>query len=121
MAITTTTLMPAPVEQSFSYKLLAVPTPYFVHAIPAMPLRMPRNGGTTLRTARYSPLPSAVVPLGNSGIEPPPVVPNRIFIDAKMDFYGQYIILNEQVTLQSQDPKKYGVSKSSLIDLELAA
>ncbi len=25
--------------------------------------------------------------------------------DAKMDFYGTYIYLNEQVTLQNQDPK----------------
>lgn len=42
---------------------------------------------------------------------------NRV-IDARIDFYGQYIQLNEQVTLQSQDPKKNGVYKLSLIDLE---
>ncbi len=29
---------------------------------------------------------------------------NRM-IDAQIDFYGQYIQLNEQVTLQNQDPK----------------
>ncbi|KKN67875.1 hypothetical protein LCGC14_0456620 [marine sediment metagenome] len=104
MSITTTTTLPAPVQQSFSYKLLSVPTPYFIHRIPAMLKRMPRNGGTTLRMRRYNALPTAKVPLGNSGVTPPPVNLTAVNIDAEIDFYGQYIILNEQVTLQNQDP-----------------
>jgi hypothetical protein len=28
-------------------------------------------------------------------------------IDAKMSFYGTYIAINEQVTLQNQDPKQF--------------
>lgn len=66
--------------------------------------RMPRNGGTTLRMRRYNALPTAKVPLGNSGVTPPPVNLTAVNIDAEIDFYGQYIILNEQVTLQNQDP-----------------
>jgi N4-gp56 family major capsid protein len=104
MSVTTTTTLPAPVQQSFSYKLLSVPTPYFIHRIPAMLKQMPRNGGTTLRMRRYNALPTAKVPLGNSGVTPPPVNLTAVNIDAEMDFYGQYIILNEQVTLQNQDP-----------------
>ena len=104
MSITTTSVLPAPVQQSFSYKLLSVPTPYFIHKIPAMLKQMPRNGGTTLRMRRYNPLPTATVPLGNSGVNPPPVQLTAINIDAVIDFYGQYILLNEQVTLQNQDP-----------------
>ncbi len=104
MSITTTSVLPAPVQQSFSYKLLSVPTPYFIHKIPAMLKQMPRNGGTTLRMRRYNPLPVAKVPLGNSGVNPPPVQLTAVNIDAQMDFYGQYILLNEQVTLQNQDP-----------------
>lgn len=104
MSITTTSVLPAPVQQSFSYKLLSVPTPYFIHKIPAMLKQMPRNGGTTLRMRRYNPLPTATVPLGNSGILPPPVQLTAVNIDAQMDFYGQYILINEQVTLQNQDP-----------------
>jgi N4-gp56 family major capsid protein len=118
MSVTTTSTLPAPVQQSFSYKLLSVPTPYFIHRIPAMLKQMPRNGGTTLRMRRYNPLPTAKVPLGNSGVTPPPVNLTAVNIDAEMDFYGQYIILNEQVTLQNQDPKMDGVSKSFLMDLE---
>ena len=42
------------------------------HKLPAMLKQMPRNGGTTLRMRRYNPLNTATVPLGNSGITPPP-------------------------------------------------
>ncbi len=101
---TTSTVLPAPVQQSFSYKLLSVPVPYMIHNIPAMLKHMPRNGGTTLRMRRYNPLATATVPLGNSGVTPPPQQLTAINIDAEIDFYGTYIILNEQVTLQNQDP-----------------
>ena len=104
MSVTTTSVLPAPVQQSFSFKLLSVAVPYMIHKIPADLKSMPRNGGTTLRMRRYNPLATAPVPLGNSGITPPPQQLTAINIDAKMDFYGTYILLNEQVTLQNQDP-----------------
>jgi N4-gp56 family major capsid protein len=118
MAITTTSTLPAPIQASFSYKLLSVPVPDFIYRIPAMKKQMPRNGGTTLRMRRYNPLNTAMVPLGNSGITPPAQNLTALDIDAKISFYGTYIQLNEQVTLQNQDPKMNGVSKLSLIDLE---
>lgn len=75
-----------------------------IHKIPAMRKNMPRNGGTTLRMRRYNPLNTAMVPLGNSGVTPPPQNLTAVDIDAKISFYGTYVILNEQVTLQNQDP-----------------
>jgi len=104
MGVTTTTVLPAPVQQSFSFKLLSVPVPYMIHKIPAELKSMPRNGGTTLRFRRYNPLATAPVPLGNAGITPAPQTLTALNIDARMDFYGTYILLNEQVTLQNQDP-----------------
>jgi N4-gp56 family major capsid protein len=104
MSITTTSTLPAPVQQSFSYKLLSVPVPNMIHKIPAMLKVMPRNGGTTLRMRRYNPLSTAMVPLGNSGVTPPPQNLTAVDIDAKISFYGTYVQLNEQVTLQNQDP-----------------
>jgi len=104
MAITTTSTLPAPVQQSFSYKLLSVPVPNMIHKIPAMLKNMPRNGGTTLRMRRYNPLNTAMVPLGNSGVTPPPQNLTAVDIDAKISFYGTYVQINEQVTLQNQDP-----------------
>ena len=62
-----------------------------------------------------------MVPLGNSGVTPPAQNLTAVDIDAKISFYGTYVQLNEQVTLQNQDPKMYGVYKSSLIDLEAVA
>lgn len=104
MNTTTTTVLPPPVQQSLDAKLLSVPTPRFIYKIPAMQKKMPSNGGDTLRMIRYNALASATVPLGNSGITPPAQQLTSVFIDAKMDFYGTYIKLNEQVTLQRQDP-----------------
>lgn len=102
--ITTTSTLPAPVQQSFSYKLLSVPVPNMIHKIPAVKKEMPRNGGTTLRMRRYNPLPVSMVPLGNTGVTPPATQLTAVNIDATISFYGQYIILNEQVVLQNQDP-----------------
>jgi len=75
-----------------------------IHKIPAFLKQMPRNGGTTLRMRRYNPLPTAPVPLGNSGLTPPPTNLTAVDLDATISFYGQYILLNDQVTLQNQDP-----------------
>jgi N4-gp56 family major capsid protein len=96
MSITTTSILPAPVQQSFSYKLLSVPVPNMIHKIPAMLKVMPRNGGTTLRMRRYNPLAVALVPLGNSGVTPPA----------------------QNLTAVDIDAKHWGVVKFSLIDLE---
>jgi len=104
MTITTTTTLPAPLQASFSMKLLSVPTPYLIHKLGADLKTMPRNGGTTSRMRRYNPLATAMVPLGNSGITPPPQNLTAINIDAAISFYGTYILMNEQVTLTAQDP-----------------
>lgn len=104
MPITTTTILPAPVQQSFSFKLLSVPVPNMIHKIPAMKKNMPRNGGQVLRMRRYNPLATAMVPLGNTGVTPPAQTLSAVDIDARISFYGTYVQLNEQVTLQNQDP-----------------
>lgn len=119
MAVTTSSVLPAPVQQSFSYKLLSVPVPNMIHKIPAMKKNMPRNGGTTLRMRRYNALNTALVPLGNSGVTPPAQQLSAVDIDAKIDFYGTYVQLNEQVTLQNQDPSQLQVQKGIQMDLTL--
>ncbi len=123
MAITTTSILPAPVQQSFSYKLLSVPTPDFIHRLPAEKKLMPRNGGTTLRFRRYNALNTALVPLGNSGVTPPSQQLTAVDIDVRISFYGTWVSLNEQVTLQNQDPvlneasRRLGVSLKETEDV----
>ena len=97
--ITTTTTLPAPVQQTFDDVLLSVRTPNLIHKLGALSKRLPAKGGRTLRMARYDRLPTAPVPLGPSGATPPATPLNRIDIDATMSFYGQYIAINQQVTL----------------------
>ncbi len=104
MAITTTSVLAPPVQQSFSYKLLAVPVPNMIHNLLAVRKVLPANGGDTLRMRRYNPLSTAIVPLGNTGVTPPAQTLTAVNIDARIDYFGTYIILNEQVTLQAQDP-----------------
>lgn len=102
--ITTPDTLPAPVQQTFDDVLLSVRTPNLIHKLGAEMKRLPAKGGRTLRMARYDRLPTAPVPLGPSGATPPAVPLNRVDIDATMSFYGQYVAINQQVTLQNQDP-----------------
>jgi len=106
MAYTTTETLPPAVQQSFSYKLLSTPTPNNIHNIPAEMRTMPRKGGTILRMRRYNALEASMVPLSNTGVNPPAQQLVAVDIDAKMSFYGTYIMINEQVTLQNQDPSQ---------------
>lgn len=104
MSITTTSTLPPQVLLSYSMKLLSTPVPYFIHTLGADYRTMPANGGTTLRMTRYNPLASALVPLGNTGQTPPAQLLTAVNIDATVGFYGSYVELNEQTTLQRQDP-----------------
>lgn len=103
MAVTTTSSLPAPIQQSFNLKLLAVPTPYLIHKLFAQKDRMPRNGGTVMRYRRYNKLGTATVPLGNSGATPPNKNLTAIDIDARIDWYGDWVEINEQVVLANQE------------------
>lgn len=102
--ITTTSILPAPIQQSFSLKLLSVPTPNLIYKIAAMLKRMPAQGGKTIRFRRYNPLQTSMVPLGDTGITPVAQVLTAVDIDATIGYYGSYIIINEQVTIAAQDP-----------------
>lgn len=96
--------LPAQVQQTMDDVLLSVRTPNLIHKLGAVSKRLPAKGGRTLRMSRYDRLPTAPVPLGPSGATPPSTPLTRVDIDATMSFYGQYIAINQQVTLQNQDP-----------------
>ena len=61
------------------------------------------------------------MPLPDSGLTPPGQVLNAVDIDARLDWYGTYVTITDQVMFVNQDPRMYGVVKSSLIDLKLLA
>jgi len=97
MAITTTTLMPSQVQQTFIERMLSTPTPNLIHTLPAEKVLMPANGGNTARFSRYSKPDPALVPLGNTGVTPPSTNLDRVDIDVEMQFYGAWYEINEQV------------------------
>jgi N4-gp56 family major capsid protein len=70
----------------------------------AMRKRLPRNSGRTVRYRRYNNLATATVPLGPSGLTPPPQTLSALDIDATIDWFGTYVIITDQVTIQNQDP-----------------
>ena len=72
-----------------------------------------------MRMRRYNRLNLATAPMGPSGVTPPAQQLSAVDIDAQIHWYGSYVIITDQVSLINEDPKRYGVSKSSLIDLEI--
>ena len=104
MAITTTTVLPAPVQQRFDMKLLSRPMPDLIHKTMAMKKRLPERSGQILRMRRYNNLQTATVPLGPQGINPPPQVLTALDIDAKVEWYGTYVLITDQVSLINEDP-----------------
>ena len=104
MSITTTTQMPAAVQQTLGRRLLSVKVPYLIHTLPAEKSSLPRGGGRFKRFRRYNKLATATVPLGNTGIDPVAQNLSLVDIDAQMQFYGTYVSINEQVPLQTQEP-----------------
>jgi len=101
---TTTTILPPPVQQKFSAKLLATPQARLIHGMAAIPYEMEENSGDILRMRRYTRLNTAPVPLGPAMLNPPVQTLTAVDIDARIDWYATYILITKQVTLINQDP-----------------
>ena len=104
MTITTTNALPAPVQQWFDNVLLSRPMPKLIHKQMAMKKELPPNSGRIARYRRYTNLQTATVPLPDSGLTPPGQVLNAVDIDARLDFYGTYVTITDQVMFINQDP-----------------
>ena len=101
---TTTTVLPPPVQQKFSAKLLSTLQARLIHSMVAMPYEMEERSGDILRMRRYTRLNTAPVPLGPAMNNPPVQTLDAVDIDARIDWYATYVIITKQVTLINQDP-----------------
>ncbi len=88
--ITNPTILPAPVQEWFDDVLLSRPKPNLIHNKFAMHKRLPQRSGTTVRYRRYNNLATATVPLGPSGLTPPPQTLSALDIDATISWYGKH-------------------------------
>lgn len=101
--VTTSNYKPAIIAQA-AETLLSTPTARMIHKIPAQMNTMKSRSGQVLRHRRIDNFQPATVELGNSGQNPPPIIPTMIDIDVKPQLYGYTAVL-----------------KSSLIDLDAEA
>jgi N4-gp56 family major capsid protein len=104
MTTTTTSTLPLPVQQYYDNILLTTPTPNLIHSYGSTKKSLPGKNSDIIRMERYSLLDAATVPLGNSGINPPAQSLSSVFINAKVEFYGTYVVINEQLPVTSQSP-----------------
>ncbi len=104
MTITTTAILPAPVQQWFDNVLLSRPQFNLIHKTFSMRKELPENMGRTARYRRYSNLQTATVPLPDSGLTPPGQVLTAVDIDATIDWYGSYVTITDQVMMINEDP-----------------
>lgn len=103
MPVTTTSTLAPQVVAAFHDRLLSTPTPNLIHSIPAERMTMPANKGDKLIFSRYNRLPAALVKLGNTGVTPPSVPLTALNIEVEYSTYGQWVEINELVTLQRND------------------
>lgn len=94
---TTTTILPPPVQQKFSAKLLATPQSRLIFGMCAMPYEMDERSSDILRMRRYTRLNTAPVPLGPAMLNPPVQTLHAVDIDARIDWYATYVIITKQV------------------------
>jgi N4-gp56 family major capsid protein len=99
--VTTSNYKPEVLVQA-GHKLLSTPTARMIHKLPAQMYEMKSRAGTTVRYRRNDNFPTATIPLGNSGQNPPPIIPTMVDIDVTPQLYGQYLYVNEQTVLQNE-------------------
>lgn len=99
----TTSYLPPAIQADMDKNLLATPTRRCIYTICAQRRTMKKNSGDTIRFKQWNALESATAPLGNSGITPPPNTLVAVYVDAQMQFYGDWLSINEQVVLQNLD------------------
>lgn len=104
MATNTTSSLPAPIQMYYDEVLLSTAVSNLIHSMAASEKSLKGKSGPIIRMERYQRLDTAPVPLGNTGVTPPGQLLSSVYIDAKINFYGSYVKINEQLPITSQSP-----------------
>ncbi len=131
--ITTVAVLPPAVREYYDRLLLMTAYPTLIHTKFAQKRVLPEKMGDTIVFRRYSRLATVPIPLVD-GITPPGAPLSATDIKARVDFYGNFVTITNQVELTVEDRVlneaarllaqnlaqtiKSVVFKSSLIDLE---
>lgn len=102
MAITTVSVLPPAVRDYYDRLLLMTAYPTLIHTKFAQRRRLPRKMGDTIVFRRYNRLATVPVPLVD-GVTPPGASLSVADIKARVDFYGNYVMITNQVELTVED------------------
>lgn len=102
MAMTTVAVLPPAVRDYYDRLLLMTAYPTLIHTKFAQKRQLPRKMGDTVVFRRYSKLATVPVPLVD-GITPPGASLSATDIKARVDFYGNYVMITNQVELTVED------------------
>ena len=118
MAITTVAVLPPAVREYYDRLLLMTAYPALIHTRFAQKRVLPEKMGDTIVFRRYSRLSTVPIPLVD-GITPPGAPLSATDIKARVDFYGNFVTITNQVELTVEDRVNIqALYKFSLIDMD---
>lgn len=102
MAITTVAVLPPAVREYYDRLLLMTAYPQLIHTKFAQKRILPEKMGDTIVFRRYSKLQTVPIPLVD-GVTPPGTSLSATDIKARVDFYGNFVTITNQVELTVED------------------
>ena len=102
MTMTTTAVLPPAVREYYDRLLLMTAYPMLVHTRFAQKRVLPKKNGDTIVFRRYSRLSTVPIPI-QDGITPPGAPLSATDIKARVDFYGNFVTITNQVELTVED------------------
>lgn len=100
--ITTVAVLPPAVREYYDRLLLMTAYPTLIHVKMAQKRVLPEKEGDTIVFRRYSRLDTVPVPL-KDGVTPPGAPLSVTDIKARVDFYGNFVTITNQVELTVED------------------
>jgi N4-gp56 family major capsid protein len=102
MALNTRASLPNAVRDYYDRVLLTTAYPCLIHTRFAQQRVMPLNSGDTIIFRRYNKLQTVPVPL-QDGITPPGALLSAQDVKARVQFYGNYVMITNEVELTAED------------------
>ena len=102
MAITDVTVLSPAVRDYYDRLLLMTAYPRLIHTTFAQKRTLPEKSGDTIVFRRYARLNTVPVPL-TDGVTPPGAQLSATDIKARVDFYGNFVTITNQVELTVED------------------
>lgn len=102
MTITNTAQLAPAVQDYYDRMLLMTAYPSLIHTRMAQHRKLPTKDGNTIVFRRYNRLSTVPIPI-DDGVTPPPTVLSATDIKATVQWYGNYVIITDQVQLTVED------------------